>query len=256
MSFDGGASIGSGTITSFKIGAISSTNTSAPTNVASGGIIMWTASSLPDGWLLADGSLVNKTDYATLFGILGNSFGTATSTQFYLPNLTDKFVIGKGSTYSTLGGTGGNSTITPSGTNSAPTFSGGSSTISSSGSLSGNTGSHTLTISEIPSHSHFVSNSGNGFPNMVQNNGALTMTRKSNGGAGNNDYILYGVSGQADQSPSQSIGGGGGHNHSLSGSISSTASYTPTGTVSAPTFSGASSNIINPYITLSYIIKT
>jgi microcystin-dependent protein len=277
MSFDGGASIGSGTITSFKIGAISSTNTSAPTNVASGGIIMWTASSLPDGWLLADGSLVNKTDYATLFGILGNSFGTATSTQFYLPNLTDKFVIGKGSTYSTLGGTGGNSTITPSGSNSAPTFSGSSSSVSGSVSLSGSTASHTLTTSEIPSHSHYL------FADHSMEGNNQDWTRVSgntwSGGDGHSagkqksaSVEYYQASGSDDfkyrigydtnnatpsSHPSSPTGSGSGHSHSLSGSLNlSGGTVTPSGTVSAPTFSGASSNIINPYIALSYIIKT
>tara|TARA_Y100000768_G_scaffold387120_1_gene377341 strand:+ start:516 stop:1619 length:1104 start_codon:yes stop_codon:yes gene_type:complete len=252
MSFDDGASIGSGTITSFKIGAVSATNTSSPTNVATGGIIMWTASTLPDGWLLADGSLVNKSDYAGLFSILGDTYGTATSTQFYLPNLTDKFVIGKGSTYG-LATTGGASSITPSGTNSALSFSGNS--FTPSGSVSVSVSNHTLTLSQIPSHSHFVSSSGNGFPNQVQDNSALTLTSKSNGGAGNNDYILFGVSGQANQSPSQSVGGSGGHNHGASGSFSGN-SVTPSGSINTPTFTGNSASIINPYIALSYIIKT
>lgn len=277
MSFDSGASIGSGTITSFKIGAISSVNSSSPTNVSSGGIIMWTASSLPDGWLLADGSLVNKTDYSTLFGILGNSFGTATSTQFYLPNLTDKFVIGKGSTYSTLGGTGGNSTITPSGTNSAPTFSGVSNTINSSGSLSGSTASHTLTTSEIPSHSHYLFADHSHEQNANQDWVRVNNTQWSGGdgysagkqksasvegyqASGSDDFkyrIAYDTANATPSvHPSSPTGSGSGHSHSLSGSISSTATYTPEGSNSAPTFSGSSSNIINPYITLSYIIKT
>ena len=76
-----------------------------------------------------------------------------------------------------------------------------------------------MTISEIPSHSHFTLNSGNGFPNQVSANGALTKTTNSNGGAGNNDYVSFGVSAQANQSPSQSIGGSGGHTHNV-GSLS------------------------------------
>ena len=71
----------------------------------------------------------------------------------------------------------------------------------------------TLSLSQIPSHSHFTLNSGNGFPNQVSSNGALTKTTNSNGGAGNNDYISFGVSGQADQSPSQLVGGGNSHDN-------------------------------------------
>ncbi len=245
--------IGSGTITSTMLGITSAINTSAPTNIPVGGVIIWTQSALPNGFLLADGSLVNKVDYPALFSALGNTYGTATATQFYLPNLADKFVIGKGSTYNTLGGTGGASSITPSGTNSALTFSGNS--FTPSGSVSISVSNHTLTLSQIPSHSHFTLSSGNGFPNQVSANGALTKTTNSNGGAGNNDYVSFGVSSQANQSPSQSVGGSGGHNHGASGSFSGN-SVTPSGSINTPTFTGNSASIINPYIALSYIIKT
>ena len=246
-------SIGSGTITSTMLGITSAINTSAPTNIPVGGVIIWTQSALPNGFLLADGSLVNKVDYPALFTALGNNFGTATSTQFYLPNLSDKFIIGKGSTYNTLGGTGGTSTITPTGSNSALTFTGNA--VTPSGSVSVSVSNHSLTLSQIPSHSHFTLSSGNGFPNEVQTNGALTKTSRSNGGAGNNDYVSFGVSGQADQSPSQLVGGSGGHNHGSSGSFSGN-SITPSGSINTPTFTGNSASIINPYITMSYIIKS
>lgn len=251
ISWDSG-SIGSGTITMVALGITSATNSSMPTNIPTGGIILWTQSSIPSGFLLADGSLVNKVTYSALFSALGNTYGTATSTQFYLPDLKDKFVIGKGSTYG-LATTGGASSITPSGTNSALSFSGNS--FTPSGSVSVSVNNHTLTLSQIPSHSHFVSSSGNGFPNQVQDNGALTLTSKSNGGAGNNDYILFGVSGQANQSPSQSVGGSGSHNHGASGSFSGN-SVTPSGSINTPVFTCNSTSIINPYIALSYIIKT
>lgn len=251
ISWDSG-SIGSGTITMVALGITSATNSSMPTNIPTGGIILWTQSTIPSGFLLADGSLVNKVTYSALFSALGNTYGTATSTQFYLPNLKDKFVIGKGSTYG-LASTGGASSITPSGTNSSLSFSGNS--FTPSGSVSVSVSNHTLTVSQIPSHSHFTLNTGNGFPNEVQSNTALTKTTRSNGGAGNNDYISYGVSAQANASPSQSIGGSGGHNHGASGSFSGN-SVTPSGSINTPTFTGSSTSIINPYIALSYIIKT
>ncbi len=251
ISWDSG-SIGSGTITMVALGITSATNSSMPTNIPTGGIILWTQSSIPSGFLLADGSLVNKVTYSALFSALGNTYGTATSTQFYLPDLKDKFVIGKGSTYG-LASTGGASSITPSGTNSALTFSGNS--FTPSGSVSVSVNNHTLTLSQIPSHSHFTLSSGNGFPNQVSANGALTKTTNSNGGAGNNDYVSFGVSAQADQSPSQSVGGSGSHNHGASGSFSGN-SVTPSGSINTPTFTGNSTSIINPYIALSYIIKT
>ena len=273
VSWDGGSSIGSGTITSVKLG-IQAINSPAPSNITTGGIIMWTTSTVPDTWLLADGTLKSKTTYSNLWNAIGSTYGTPTASDFYLPNLTDKFVIGKGSTYSTLGGTGGNSAITPSGSISS-SFTGVSNTINSSGSISGNTGSHTLTESEIPAHSHYlfadhsmeggssdwvrVNNTqwagGDGYTAGKQKSASLEYYQ----GSGSDDFkyrIAYDTANSTPSvHPSSPTGSGSGHTHSLSGAISSTATYTPTGAV-ASTLTGASSNIINPYIALSYIIKT
>jgi len=278
MSFDGGGSIGSGTITSLKLGIISNTNSSVPSTSPTGSIVMWSGASIIDGWLLADGSLKDKTAYPDLFAVLGDTYGTQTSSQFYLPNLADKFVIGKGSTYSTLGGTGGNSTITPSGSNSAPTFSGSSSSVSGTVSLSGSTASHTLTEAQIPSHKHYLFADHSHEQNANQDWVRVNNTQWSGGdgytagkqksaavegyqAAGSDDFkyrIAYDTNNATPSvHPSSSVGSGSGHTHSLSGNLSlSGATHTPTGTISQPTFSGSSSSIVNPYLALSYIIKT
>ena len=77
----------------------------------------------------------------------------------------------------------------------------------------GGSKTHTLSESNLAEHSHFTLNSGNGFPNQVSSNGALTKTTNSNGGAGNNDYVSFGVSAQANQSPSSNTGSGTAVNH-------------------------------------------
>jgi microcystin-dependent protein len=62
-----------------------------------GMIIMWggTASNIPLGWLLCDGSLVDVSQYSDLYSAVGNNFGeTASSTQFYLPDLRGRFIRG------------------------------------------------------------------------------------------------------------------------------------------------------------------
>ena len=231
-------SIGSGTITSTMLGITSAINTSAPTNIPVGGIIIWTQSTLPNGFLLANGSLVNKVDYPALFTALGNNFGNATSTQFYLPNLADKFVIGKGSTYSTLGGTGGTSTLTPTGSNSALTFSGNA--VTPSGSVSVSVNNHTLTIAQIPSHFH-VEGGVQEFGTTASS--TATTSRNTGHAFPGKQYVT------------QSTGGGGSHSHGSSGSFSGN-SFTPSGSINTPTFTGNSASIINPYIAMSYIIKT
>lgn len=271
VSWDGGASIGSGTITSVKIG-LQAINSPAPTNIQTGGVIMWSTSTIPDTWLLADGSFVSKTTYASLWNAIGSTYGTPSATQFYLPNLSDKFVVGKGSTYS-LGATGGSSTLTPSGAVSQPTFSGSSSNISGgSVTLSGTTGSHTLTESQLPSHSHYLfanhSMEQNANTDWVRRSGNLY---KSSGieksaslegyQASGSDDFKYSMAFDRNNAtpsvhPSSSVGSGSGHTHSLSGTLNiSGATNTPSGIVSQPTFTGSSASIINPYLALSYIIK-
>ena len=50
---------------------------------------------VPDGWLLCDGSAVSRTTYADLYAVIGDTYGDGDgSTTFNLPDLTDKFVQG------------------------------------------------------------------------------------------------------------------------------------------------------------------
>lgn len=60
-----------------------------------GTIISYTTNTPPSGFLICDGSEVNKTEYADLYKILGDTFGTSTdATKFKLPDLRDKFIQG------------------------------------------------------------------------------------------------------------------------------------------------------------------
>lgn len=64
-------------------------------SVPIGTIISYASATLPTGFLLCDGSEISKTDYADLYTVIGNRFGTATdTTKFKLPDLRDKFVQG------------------------------------------------------------------------------------------------------------------------------------------------------------------
>ena len=55
---------------------------------------IWPMSTPPDGWLICDGRLVLKTDYPALWRLLGDTWGTSTTTQFFLPNLKGKTAVG------------------------------------------------------------------------------------------------------------------------------------------------------------------
>ena len=75
--------------------------------VPSGSIFMWPSAASPTGWLICDGSAVSRTTYAALFAIVSTTFGVGDgTTTFNLPNLVDKFAIGKSGTKA-LGATGG-----------------------------------------------------------------------------------------------------------------------------------------------------
>lgn len=87
----------------------------------------------PNGYLVCQGQLVSKTIYPELYSICGNLFGTATETHFYLPDLRGKTVVGYNSSdtsMNTIGKLLGSATHTHA------------------------TGNHTLTIAEMPEHTH------------------------------------------------------------------------------------------------------
>lgn len=77
------------------------------------GIITTFAGSVPPaGWLPCDGSAVSRTDYATLFEVVGTTYGAGDgSTTFNLPDLRGRVVIGVSGTHE-LGSTGGSETVT------------------------------------------------------------------------------------------------------------------------------------------------
>jgi microcystin-dependent protein len=63
--------------------------------VKTGTIIAFGASSAPSDYLECNGNAVSRSTYATLFGVIGTSFGTGDgSTTFNLPDLRGEFVRG------------------------------------------------------------------------------------------------------------------------------------------------------------------
>lgn len=60
-----------------------------------GMIFAFAGNTLPDGYLLCDGSQVSRTTYNKLFDVIGTTYGEGDgSATFNLPNLTDKFIQG------------------------------------------------------------------------------------------------------------------------------------------------------------------
>jgi microcystin-dependent protein len=125
---------------------LQSNGTSAPSWVASpgvptGSLMPYAGSSAPTGYLLCDASAVSRTTYATLFGVIGTTYGAGDgSTTFNLPDLRGRLPMGAGT------GTGLNSSGTglPSGT---------AQTARTRGQWLGEE-THQLTTANMPSHSH------------------------------------------------------------------------------------------------------
>ena len=60
-----------------------------------GSLMAYAASSAPTGWLLCDGSAVSRTTYATLYSVIGTTWGAGdTTTTFNVPDLRGQFVRG------------------------------------------------------------------------------------------------------------------------------------------------------------------
>ena len=64
-------------------------------DVPAGVVQAYAGTTTPYGWLLCDGSAVSREDYASLYSVIGDTYGAGDgSTTFNLPNLVDKFVEG------------------------------------------------------------------------------------------------------------------------------------------------------------------
>lgn len=74
-----------------------------------GAIVAFGGTSAPLGFLLCQGQSLLRTDYADLFAAIGTTYGSVDGTHFTLPDLQQRFPLGKASsgTGSTLGSAGG-----------------------------------------------------------------------------------------------------------------------------------------------------
>lgn len=198
-----------------------------------GAVISYAGASAPAGWALCDGSALSRSTYAALFAALGIAHGAGDgSTTFNLPDLRGRFALAAGQ------GAGGLSNRVLADKN-------------------GNTETHTLSSSEMPSHSHGASTSGAG--------GHSHTYSGTTGGVGDHTHAAYGEAGSAwmgdtwQYSDMAGILGAstlpaGAHSHSYSGSTSSQTDHTHPVTVNNQG-GGTAHNNMPPFYVLTYIIK-
>ena len=171
--------------------AFVNTSIAANPSTVSGSIVMWPTASAPTGYLLCDGTAVSRTTYATLFALFGTTFGTGDgSTTFNVPNYTNRMPYG-----TTIGTTGGSVTTT-------------------------------LSISNMPTHVHTITDPGHshGIPRKNELSGTVE---------------LY-------------VAGGGGDVISDLSTNTATTGITQTDAAG----SGTAVTTISPYLGINFIIKT
>ncbi len=148
----------------------------------------------PYGYLICQGQKVSKIIYKELYAICGDTFGQSTDTEFYLPDLRGRAIAG---------------------------YKEGDSTFGTLGALIGSlihlhsTGNHTLTIAEMPSHSHNADNYCIGAPSGSSREGEYYTLLKPYGSS-----IIYPL-----ENAVTNVGGSEAHNH---GDTSSASSVQPT----------------------------
>jgi microcystin-dependent protein len=237
--------------------------------VPAGVINPFAGATLPDGYLWCNGDEVSRTTYDVLFAAIGTQWGSAAAGTFTLPNLKDRFLVGKADMGSSTDAAIIDSLLT-------------STTLGATYDGEGAIDTITLATTNIPAHTHSFSDSFSGTTSSADTNHYHSVNiNTSSGGDHSHSYTRY--SGDVDNiqgnggndnilqsSSSQSTSTNGNHSHNVSGNTayqSSTGfgnyvhSHTFSGSVSGTTGSAGDTTaftvaILPPCAVVNYIIKT
>lgn len=207
-----------------------------PSDVPVGAMQMYAGNTVPPGWLLCDGTTFSATTYPALAAIIGTTYG-GTSSNPATPNLNGKVPVGYSSAeteFNALGKTGGEKR-------------------------------HLLTAAEMPNHTHTMAHThsiNHTHPTVTSSipNNAQTVTNIANNSTilGNSNTDLGGASytqGRDSGRFSQDGSKYNVHTHTVEipafAGTSGGSSAANTGAAG----SGGDHNVMQPYITLNFIIK-
>ena len=184
-------------------------------------IVPWSAASVPTGFLECNGQAVSRSTYSDLFAIVASTYGGGDgSSTFNVPNLADNVAVGK-SPGKALASTGG--------ANTTPVAPAGNVSTNVTGNVGGSTANASLSTAQLASHTHT-------FYAVAAFSGGNNAPRRD-----------------ADQSRANHTGGstgsGTGHSHNMSATFSGSGSSNFSGTTVNP-------SVLQPYLTLIYVIKT
>jgi microcystin-dependent protein len=183
--------------------AVTAAKLSSDAAFSAGMLMPYAGTSAPTGWLLAYGQAVSRTTYADLFTAISTTYGSGDgSTTFNLPDLRGRTIAGQDD----MGGSSANRLTNQSGGLNGDTLG-----------ASGGAETHTLTTSQMPSHSHTLGSNAKISTTFDTSGGNTAIRRDTLSGSGLDSYI--------------------------SGSTEAAGS-------------GAAHNNVQPTIILNYIIKT
>jgi microcystin-dependent protein len=228
-----------------------------------GCIMQYVGNTAPIGWLLCDGASYSISNYPDLYEIIGDTYG-GSSVAFNVPNFAGRVPVGEGSLAE------GSTTYTH-----------------EMGDVSGET-YHVLTVGEMPSHNHDISDNGHYHTGTTDVSGSHTHTGTAdisgdhthdhNGGGG--DYqgatglaisSNFDTPGSIDDDGGQEVNvkdiatleiqNAGNHGHNLTINPSGdhkhgiTTTTNTTGIYVKNTGGGLKHNNMQPYVVVRYIIK-
>lgn len=153
---------------------------SVAASIPSGSVMPYAGATEPSGWLFCYGQAVSRTTYADLFAAISTTYGAGDgSTTFNLPDLRGRVVAGQDD----MGGVSANRLTDQSGGLNGDTLG-----------ATGGAETHALTTSEMPAHTHSLTNIS------------------SNPSGGSSNYIGT-IDATSETATTGSTGGGGAHNN-------------------------------------------
>ena len=197
-----------------------------------GDVKEWAADTLPDGgWAWLNAQTLSRTTYSGLFAVWGTAYGAGDgSTTFGVRDDRGRVKAGNDA----MGGASAANRLT----------SGGSGIAGSTTGAAGGAETHALTISELATHGHTVSDPGHTHTANVADPGHSHLIDNTVGATGNADV---GAAGN---------GSGGVATHSATTGISVSNVARTTGITVANTGSGIAHQNTQPTIICNYIVKT
>ena len=200
-----------------------------------GMVVAFAGTTAPAGWFLCDGAEISKTTYPELAAVIGTTYGAAgSSTNFKLPNLNGRMIVGAGTS-----------------TNTAYNQASDNYTYSTPIALAANGGYSNIRIqaTQMPPHNHAFTpdwwgdDGGGGAPGMDHGGGA----RYGTANGLNYNYRENGINSESQAYSVTTITGG--LNITNSGAAASSSPYKGLPPATSPI------NNMPPYLGINYIIK-